>query len=174
MERGRVGDLLTGSSAATPRPAARGLRLGVAPALALGLVAGAGTFLLLQLIPQLGGLVEALCTGCNAVGRGDVVTAAGVAGATVGGYAAKSAFENWLGGLIGSSGPVPIFKVKKIIDIASQETPEDRARVAMDAYKDLVMIKNAPPGSTGGDLNEAIDRFTDFATGKTKIDGDDD
>ena len=139
----------------------------------LGALVGAVTYVILQLLPD-AAVVPGLSASLNSEGRDDVLTAITFGGTTVGSYAAKSTFDTWVGKLFGSSGPANIFKAQKVIHIAQAETEEEAARRAMDVYKDLIMIKGAPEGSTGGDLSDAIDAFTEFATGGADVDGPDD
>jgi hypothetical protein len=138
-----------------------------------GALVGVVTYVVLQLLPDAAGALG-LSASLNSEGRDDVLTAITFGGTTVGTYAAKSTFDTWVGKLFGSSGPANIFKAQKVIHIAQAETEEEAARRAMDVYKDLIMIKGAPEGSTGGDLSDAIDAFTEFATGGADVDGPDD
>ena len=140
---------------------------------ALGALVAVVTYLLLQVLPDAAD-VFALSASKNSEGRDDVLAAITVGGTTVGRYAAESTFDTWVGKLFGSTGPANIFKAKKVIHIAQAESDEEAAERAMDVYKDLIMIKGAPEGSTGGDLSDAIDAFTEFATGGANVDAPDD
>ncbi len=104
------------------------------------------------------------CVGCwiDSVGGSDEAAAIGAAGASIGGKVVKDAIDKKVGG--------PITSLKDMYDIASQDTPEKQAEKAFEVYKNTIMTDNAPPDSPGGQLNAAMDRFLDFATGKIDLD----
>jgi hypothetical protein len=64
---------------------------------------------------------------------------------------------------------LPATSFKYMYDIASQPTDEAQADKAIDVYWEMTGIEHAPPGSPGGDIKEAGERFKDFYKGKTDI-----
>jgi hypothetical protein len=64
---------------------------------------------------------------------------------------------------------LPATSFKYMYDIASQPTDEAQADKAIDVYWEMTGIEHAPPGSPGGDIREAGERFKDFYKGKTDI-----
>jgi hypothetical protein len=82
-----------------------------------------------------------------------------------GSYGAEKLFKD----TIDKTLKFPATSLKDMYDIASQDTDEGQADKAIDVLWDLAGIKYAPPGSPGGDIKEAGERFKDFYKGKTDI-----
>ncbi len=127
-----------------------------APSLLFGLMVGVIVYVILQLTDTTH-IFAGVCTECwvSAVDRPDVVAAVTAAGSTVGEKAVKDMIDK------GARGPITSYKT--MYDIASQDTPEGQAEEAWKAYKNLIMTDKAPPGSTGDEINKAIDRFFEFS-----------
>lgn len=138
--------------------------------ISVGLLAA---LLTLVVVRKAGGTIEVLgwCVGCwiDRAGANEtgVVVVAGSA-------ATSKTVETWL------SAKFPLYKAWKkvsgpaktvadVYDLASQDTPEAQATTAAEKYKNLIGTAGADPGSTGDELNKAIDRVVDFGTGKIKL-----
>ena len=68
--------------------------------------------------------------------------------------------------LIGKKAGVPVFPLKDMIDIASEETDEEQAETAFDKYFDFVLMSDAPEGSVAREITDAKDRMMDFSADK--------
>ena len=75
----------------------------------------------------------------------------------------------FLKSLVDKATGLPVTSFKDMYDIASQPTDEAQADKAIEVYWELIGIEHAPPGSPGGDIKDAGERFKDFYKGKTDI-----
>ncbi len=110
-----------------------------------------------------GQFIAGLCLSCQN-GDPDVIAALAGAGTSVSTKFVKDSIEKGVETATGNKVKTPIFAIWDMFDIASQDTDEKQAKVAFDKYKSLIMMDNAPEGSTGDQVGEAMDRFLDFAT----------
>lgn len=139
------------------------LRLLAVNPLVLGLFAGLLAYLTLGWVESVGAPGRWDTNGWNnTIGRPEVTSSLFAAGTSVAWKAIKDIVDKASGG--------PVTTYKDMYDIASQDTPEAQSKKAWEVYKDLIMTKNAPPGSTGDELNKTIDRVNDFAAGGMDLD----
>lgn len=126
------------------------------------LVFGLATYLFLQTLDDIGilGFLSAK-DNADAANNSPGITAIG-AGGTFGA-------TQFIKDLIDKTARFPLTSLKDMWDIASQPTDEAQADKALDVYWDMTGIKHAPPGSPGGDIKAAGERFLDFSKGKTDI-----
>lgn len=140
-------------------PLRRALDVPIATALVAGGLFGALLVLLAHAALEWAGLsavFETMCTGCNARNQVNTAVVVNLFGFIGSAAAGVKWGPKW-------KGPTT---TKKGYDVASPPTPEEQQEEAWDAYQDLILIKNAPEGSPGGDLNEAMDRIKKFSSGK--------
>jgi hypothetical protein len=138
------------------------IRLIAGHPLTWALVAGLLTYFLVSLVidtglPRLFSVKDNADTANNWPGVG-AVAAGGTFGAS-----------KFIKDMIDKTAKFPITTLKDMVDIARQPTDEAQADKALDVYFDMTGIKHAPPGSPGGDIKEAAERFKDFYKGKTDI-----
>jgi hypothetical protein len=127
-------------------------RVTVLIALVTGAVVGLGLLLAARFVVELvgpGAVFGSLCTGCNASGHPSMTAMISLFGVV------GSAWS-------GSQGKPPGGMVYDAYKIASASTPEGQQDAAVDAFQGLVGTKGAPPGSPGGDLNDAMDKVKSF------------
>lgn len=126
------------------------------------LVAGLLTYFLVSLLTDTG-LPGLFSVKDNADAANDWPA---VGAAAAGGTFAAGKF---LKDMIDKTAKFPVTALKDMVDIARQPTDEAQADKALDVYFDMTGIKHAPPGSPGGDIKEAAERFKDFYKGETDI-----
>ena len=146
--------------------------------LAAGITVGVAVFLLFQ-VARLTLEAWGLCTGCNADGSPDLFGGAAAAGggaaAGAGDPPGGSWFDDWFDRHFGYHEPPPTIgpaNPPPPPDPDQQKADADEAHRLFDIYKHALGLKglvDMPDGSLGKELNDAMDRFLDFSSGKTDV-----